>query len=395
VSAIKLLLSKMVGGWATGPGLLRRGWPGWPQGFALGGCLAIWLVAVPGVSIMTQGAARANAPGLTRIAPPSPAFGEIADIWLHGPESEALPGLSDLAQTGDPAAQVLLGLIDKSPALQGPWLSRLPRARRLHLMRMPEGLSGRSWLTQARGHPLADHWLALLSVDADRSTAASFSGLGEARAAREAVLMLAARERLDLDLRADETSGLDWPDWLDTELIYVLWPRSDDAMRDHLLMLVPPNHPQRALMGLPVAEADLAHWLQSSDVAAPLRAVCDAACPDTLSSCLIASYTALGSHNALLTLGSPAENLITTEDFLNSRRGRSATLRRILLSVDARGRRAQILRARQTDSCLADLLMTESDRYRYIREGSEAEDSTSRRAGTSPDADTLVGTSAD
>jgi len=290
---------------------------------------------------------------------------------------------------------VLLGLIDKSPSLQGPWLSRLPRIRRLHLMRMPEGLSGRSWLGEARGHPLADNWLALLSVDADRGTAASLSSLGEARAAREAVLMLAARERLDLDLGVDVAVGNGWPDWMETELIYVVWPRADDTLRAHLLTLVPDDHPQRALMGQPVSEADLAQWLQTSEVAAPLRAVCNSACPDTVSACLIAAYRALGSHNALLTLGSPAETLITTEDFLNSRRGRTTTLRRILLSADARGRRAQIIQARQTDSCLADLLVSESDRYRYIREGSEAVDGVSRRTATTPETDGLSDISPD
>lgn len=305
---------------------------------------------------------------------PSGPFLDWAQVWLHGSEAEALAGLSDLAQAGDPAAQVLIGLIDKSPALQGPWLSRLPRGHRLMLMRRPGGLSGESWLGHARGDPVADTWLALLSVDASIETAARLAELGEARAAREAVLILAARERLDLSDGTDGGGTLEsWPDWMDPELVYVVWRGVDEPRRVNLLALVPGDHPQRALMGEPVSVDNWVQWLRDSPAASPLRAVCGTTCPDTRDACLRAAYEALGSHNALLTLGSPVETLIPQDEFLAAPRGQTATLRRILLSVDARGRRAQIDRARQLDRCFAEVLAQESSRYRYIREGSAAQ----------------------
>jgi hypothetical protein len=296
----------------------------------------------------------------------SDGFRQAAQMWLNGPESDALRDLAELAQAGDPSARLLLGLIDKTPALQGPWLSRLTRAQRLALMRAPGGLSGRSWLNFAHGQPVAEAWRELHLVDADLGAAQRLAELGEARAAREAVLTLAARDRLTLP------ESWSWPDWMDSELTYVVWARARNGLRENLAAQVPIGHPQRGLMGLPADGDALGRWLADSPAASPLRAICDADCPETRETCLSAAYQALGSHNAVLTLGSPAESLISGEDFLASRRGRGAVLRRILLTADARGRRGQINRARETDACLADLLYAEADRYRHIREGSEA-----------------------
>lgn len=293
-----------------------------------------------------------------------PAFAEAIARWLDDDEEPALTALAELAQTGNIAARILLAVIDKTPALQGPWLAYLPRERRIALLRAPGGLSGQSWLHQAGESELARHWLALMSVETGPAVIGAFSRLGEARAAREALVVLAAREHSALrDLP---------PETVDDELLYLLWRSADDARREAILAQVPPGHPQRALMGEPQDEAGFLAWLQQAPLAAPLRAICTPQCGETAPpSCLMAAYGALASHNALATLGSPIEALIPQAVFLDSPRGRATVMRRILQSTDARGRRAMLNTLQEQDACLAETLQAESTRYRYHRPGTE------------------------
>ncbi len=310
-------------------------------------------------------AASVAAPAETVPVPGSdaPAFADAMALWLADEEADGLRALSVLAQAGNRAAQILLGLIDKSPPLQGPALAQMPRSERIALMRAPGGLSGQSWLSVAADHPLAANWLALLSVDAGLAVALRFSELNEARAAREAVVVLAAREHTDMRSAPS--------DLLDPELIYLLWRTADSERREALLAQVPADHPQRLMMGENRDPAVLSHWLEQSPAALPLAALCDARCPDSRATCLTGAYQALGSHRAVLVLGSPAEALISQEDFLRSPRGQATVLRRMLQSTDARGRGAMISQMRGHDACLADVLDSERSRYHYRRPGVE------------------------
>lgn len=294
----------------------------------------------------------------------NPAFGDALSLWLDDEEAQALQAFSDLAHEGNRAAQIMLGLIDKSPALQGPWLAHLPRGERIALLRAEGGLSGRSWLAAASvDQPFAAAWMTLLAVEADLQIIARFTEMGEARAAREALVVLAAREHVSLRLAAPET--------VDPELLYLLWRTADPERRESLLAHVPPDHPQRAMMGEPRDESALARWLEHDPSAMPLAALCDARCPQSRAACLAGAYHALGSHNALLTLGSPFEALVSQGDFLASPRGQATVLRRILQSTDARGRRAMIGQIREHEECLADVLHSEIARYRYRRPGTQ------------------------
>ena len=303
------------------------------------------------------------ASALPLLADPPDFDGAVA-TWLHGDEAEALGELSILARSGDNRARLLLGLIDKSPQLQGPWLSRLPRDQRMALMRAPGGLSGRSWLTLAAELPVARAWLQMLQVGAGLETAAELAALGEARAARQAVTMIAAREQLDM--------GDSWPDWLDPELAWLVWPSAGAELREAIAAMIPETHPQRAMMGLSTVEGALGPWLAENPAAAPLRAICQSECPDSMVSCLAAAYAALNSHAAVLTLGSPTATLIPDPEFLVSLRGRRAGLRRMLMATSVRGRAGLIERAGNTDACLGALLAAENVRYRYVREGAPA-----------------------
>jgi hypothetical protein len=296
----------------------------------------------------------------------APELTAAVDNWLQGEEEGALHALADLARDGNDAARLLLAIIDKTPALQGPWLAHLPREERIALLRQPGGLSGRSWLHALADHPLGAVWLALMDPATGPEAIATFTELGETRAARVALVLLAARGHPRL-------RQIDPAD-VDPELIYLLLRGADDARRAALLDRVEPGSAQRALLDGTLDTSQLQEWLAGSAIGGPLDAVCSEHCAATRPTCLSNAYKALASHNALLTLGSPVEALIPQEHFLAQPRGRSSVLRRILQSRDARGRRVMIAQVREHDACLADVLEGEAAHYRYRRPGSESND---------------------
>ncbi|PTX05385.1 hypothetical protein [Pararhodobacter aggregans] len=285
------------------------------------------------------------------------AFVAARDAWLADDEGTALPALATLAAEGNAAARVLLGQIDKMPALQGPYLAHLPRAQRIALLRAPGGMSGRSWLAEEAGHPLVAAWIALRTPGGGPDLITRFEALDEPRAAREALVTLAAREHPDL-------TTVD-PAAVDGDLLYLLWRAADAPHRAAIADLVPVGSAQWQMMGEVMDTPALERWLMASTAAEPLLSLCRALCDDDqMAACLGAAYGALGSHDALLTLGSPAESLIAQEEFLNSPRGRASTMRRILLASSMRARRAMLDRVSSEVSCLGDALRAEAQRYR-------------------------------
>lgn len=284
-----------------------------------------------------------------------PAFIEAFNTWLADDEAAALPALSDLAQSGNAAAQILLGLIDKSPSLQGPYLAHLTRAQRLEILREPGGISGISWLTRVADTPLISAWMALWDVSVTPAVVENFTALGELRAARAAMITLAAREHPAM--RAIDPNGTD------KELLYLLWPPANADRRRLIEELVPPAHPQRLLMGQSIDAREVDVWLSTSPAAAPIAALCQVVCPEAGATCRVTAYRALNSHNALLTLGTPSEALVSQDDFLASARGRGTVMRRILLAADMRGRRALLASVREHSECLAEALTAENQRY--------------------------------
>ncbi len=289
-------------------------------------------------------------------------FQDALTQWLEADEATALPALATLAQGGNTAAQMLLALIDRTPALQGPWLSRLPRDARLELMRAPGGMSGRSWMhTAAEREELAALWLSLWDVDSPMSLPRAFAEAGEPRAAREALHALAVRERRGF---ADLAEWEGYPPSL-RHLIWREWQDDPDRAADRAegIAALPPGDPQRQRVGQEVAEADLADWLLSAPEAAGIAALCTDRCNTDTAACALAAHGALASDRALLVFGPPSERLIDANTFHASPRGQSALLRRMLLAVDARGRRAQFARVEAVDSCLAGHLQAEAQRY--------------------------------
>ncbi len=275
----------------------------------------------------------------------------------------ALPALSALASDGNRAAQVLLGLIDKSPALQGPYLSALGRADRLALMRAPGGMSGVNWMRQAAADvPLAALWLRLWAVDAPPVIVADFARAGEPRAARLAVLALLARQMPGIAAAATD------PDFPPAMRLFV-WQGvpggtpSTPAEIDAIAALLPPGDPQReesALIDPPIARES---WFASDRVGIPAGALCKALCPETFVKCSNAVFFAVGGYGGMVTLGSPVEGLVSTADFAASAKGQSTLLRQVLLRVQTSGQADLLARVAKWDACFASALTAEAARY--------------------------------
>lgn len=250
-----------------------------------------------------------------------PRLAQALDQWLEAEEEPALRALAALAAEGNTAAQVFLGVVDATPAFHGDYLSRLPRAKRLALMRAPGGLSGTSWMRQAaQSDPVARGWLTLWSGEATVQVVLDLSALGEGRAARMAARQLFLREKRGFgDVAGDPA----FPPAL-MPLAIRDWADDDPARAAAALGALHPGDPARGFLGLaPPAPDDLLAWADGhvlgSQVLAPLSVLCPD--PARRAADLSAYLAQAGGWWALAWIGPPVEALIAPESFATSRMG--------------------------------------------------------------------------
>jgi len=230
--------------------------------------------------------------------------------WLAAEELPALQAMAALAGEGNVAAQVFLGVVDATPAFQGPDLARLPRAERLALMRAPGGLSGTSWMRAAAAtDPLAQTWLRLWSGDATAQVVLDFAALGETRAARMAARQLFLREKRGFGVLAGDPA---FPPSL-LPLAIRDWQTTDPARAAAALQALHPGDPARGFLGLGApAPDDLLDWAGDDPLGRhllpPLAALCPAPAPRGAD--LAAWMAQAGGWWALAWAGPPVETLI-------------------------------------------------------------------------------------
>lgn len=295
---------------------------------------------------------------LALLALPARAQDPVA-AWLADDDAAALPALAEAASGGSPDARILLALIDREPRLQGPWLAAQDAATRRSLLRAPDG---GSWMAAAAAtDPLARLWRRLDAVDAPVGIVPDFAALGEPRAARLALLTLAARQRTGFAAIAADPGyppALRYRVWRE-------WAR-DPARTGDLaaeIAATPPGDPQRSAFAAgDVAPGDRDAWLAEAPVAAPLRAFCDATCPGTATACRRAAFMTAGRLHGLTALGSPLERLIPDAAFAASPRGRAAILRTPAARDPATGA-ALAARVAAEDACTAAALAAETARF--------------------------------
>jgi len=222
------------------------------------------------------------------------AFRDALDLWLDDDEETALPAFAALAGQGNQAARLLLGLIDKKPPMQGPWLALQSRKARIGLLRAPGGLSGVSWLRRIDDVPLASRLLQVLDSDADIEAVLRLAADHEAVALRAGLAALEARQVTGFSAFADDPR-------FPPEMRYLIWRdwQKDPARAgrvDIALSERAAGDPQRTLIAGPVAAADLREWLLQTPLAAPLTSLCQAECPADPGRCMAAGFAALGGY---------------------------------------------------------------------------------------------------
>ena len=298
-----------------------------------------------------------------------PRFQTALTAWLNEDDQTSLPELAALAAEDNRAAQVLLGLVDRAPPLQGPWLANLPRSERIALIRAPGGLSGRSWmLAAAEDTPLAQLWVMQPTPEANLDTGRRFAAMGEVRAARITLNELSRRQFRDFAALADDPA---YP----PDMRYLVWREwaADPVKRADVEAEIAALHagdPQAIRFdGRQVAPGDIEAWLAQSSLAEPLRAACEVLCPATLTECTVAAFDLLGggdgvvdSHNGLAAFGTPSETLIPPGRWTDSARARSALLRQSNLRFQTATSAYEQATAR--DACLSEAIAADAARFR-------------------------------
>lgn len=280
------------------------------------------------------------------------------DLWLDDDEVVALSRLADLAGSGNIAARILVGLVDKDPALQGPWLALRTKPQRIALLRTSGGLSGTSWLRKAADIKPVRLWLRVLDGKADIETVLSLADQGEDRAARAGLISLEARQWNGF---AEFANDPRFPD----ATRYLIWREWQKNGRNHAVATAlanrPPGDPQRALLGGGAEVGDLETYLMQTDLAAPLALLCRRECPDSPGACMRAGLQAIGGYRRLASLGTPMAALIPEQRFAASRRGHHTVLRTALSLAFLT--ESRIRRLARTDACFARLLADEGQRF--------------------------------
>ena len=256
-----------------------------------------------------------------------PAFKAAVSDWLQASEGPALTALSQLAAQGNAAAQVFLAIIDTTPAYQGDWLTSLPRAQRIAVLRAPGGLSGQNWMrVAAEREPLAQAFLTLWDGDATADVVLDFARLGERRVAHMAARQLFSRERRGFGAIGDDPA---FPPSL-LPLAIRDWQDDDPARAKAALAGLAPGDPGRKVVGLgDPSDAALLLWAQDHPLGANLLKTLGTLCPGSAlrAEDLAAYLSQAGGFWALAWLGPPSERLVDPARYAASPQAAQTALR--------------------------------------------------------------------
>jgi hypothetical protein len=280
-------------------------------------------------------------PGRSEIASVSgsddPAFTVALESWLNGDDLEALNALVALARAGNPAAQILLAGIATRGHFHTHVTSQLARAERVALLRVPGGLSGKSWLTEAENtQPLAT---ALLQVTRIGEKAPAISALidfgetGEALLAAQSMLYQGEATAL-IEVLQGMDAGL--PPEADVLLLWaLLQSESEDSGRyvgsariasrgfgnDQFelseMAWVPPTPVE--ILEDTERRNDVIRLSDQVVSWTPLNRFCDQHCPSSAGSCKAVGASLLSAVGPFA-MRSPRMSIIANETYWNSPR---------------------------------------------------------------------------
>lgn len=274
-----------------------------------------------------------------------PKFTQAVQKWLDGNDLDALKSLSGLSKNGNTAAQILLASIASRSHMHQHVTSDLTRSERISLLRVPRGLSGRSWLTEAQAtEPLATAILQSAKIGERAGPIAALIEYGEPTRAMLAGQMLLSR--------GDPAELLDVLEGLDHKLpeeasILLLWAlyygetvggssgpsrastiisASEDLQKHELawtsvsprVLVEDPEKRARAI----ALSVDVRSWT-------PITNFCEANCLDSKKSCVAVGASALKAAG-LFPMPSPAESIIPNDVYWSSPRAEADLARQII-----------------------------------------------------------------
>ena len=287
-----------------------------------------------------------------------PAFDAARAAWLDGDDLAALVALKGLAESGNTAAQILLARIAEEPHMHRHVTGNLSRSDRIALLRQPGGFSGTSWMNQAASK--SDLAAAMILAKSEftsvtREDGSKFSPqadgavevlltAGETELATEVVFKLFdgffLRHTLDLIERHED--GLDpivTPIRVSTQQsLAAIDVSADQAMFDLFAAQRSEIAPELRLAGThldyvavqsdPATQAFIMQHAEKVAAWTPLRELCEVSCAPSYSECLLAGVASM-SAGRKFPFASPAQSLISTEDYWNSARIRGDTARKL------------------------------------------------------------------
>lgn len=284
---------------------------------------------------------------MTAIAPPvqsseisgseTEAFTNAVETWLAGDDLAALRSLAQLSREGNTAAQILLASIGKRGLLHSHVTANLSRKERIELLRIPQGLSGKSWLTEAqKTEPLAVALLQSARIGEKGPAIGVLLDSGEPTLALlETLSMLQNGNATEL-LQILEDRQKQLPE---ESIVILVWTLQSVAIENNGRYVGSGNIPipiekdarfiQHGLLWSTPRPKDLVEnaELQKmvSDTAesvkhwTPLKAFCEANCGSSVPTCMMVAAAALSPAGAF-PMRSPIESLIPHSVYWNSPR---------------------------------------------------------------------------
>ncbi|WP_342069630.1 hypothetical protein [Yoonia algicola] len=276
-----------------------------------------------------------------------PEFTVAVESWLNGDDLEALEALAALSRDGNPAAQILLAGIATRGHFHTHVTSQLERTERVALLRVPGGLSGKSWLTIAENtEPLAT---ALLQVTRIGEKAAAISALISFGETGEA--LLAAQSML---YQGEATALIEVLQGMDAELtpeadVLLLWALFQSESEDSGRYVGSARIASRVFGNDSLELSEMA-WVAPTPVEiledterrndvirlsdqviswTPLNRYCDQHCPSSAGSCKAVGASLLSAVGPFA-MRSPRMSIISNERYWNSSRAEADLARNIV-----------------------------------------------------------------
>jgi hypothetical protein len=256
-------------------------------------------------------------------------FVDTVEAWLLGDDLAALESFAQLSRDGNSAAQILLASIATRGNMHSHVTSGLSRKERVALLRIPKGLSGKSWLSEAQTkEPLATALMQSTRIGEKAPAIAALVELGE-----PTIALLAAQSILyqgEANELIEALQGLEGelPDEASVLLLQALLQAGNTgsgyagSARVGTLVLKRPEFRKFELAWLPPSPRGLVEDAElrltvinlSDEVQSwtPMRNFCRANCGESTQACTAVAASALFSVGPF-SMRSPAESLISNE----------------------------------------------------------------------------------